>query len=1296
MEYDPFEVFRADSGEGEPTEEFLQELELERQAEQATAAQAALAESTTPTGGQPGQAQQQPPATAGKEQQFPWEEGYDLGDAARQITEGAFSAQTGMLDFGVDVINKLSGQDFAKPKEFETEHLQALREISSVVLPTMGLAKAGMAAGAAAQARVGWSIGQNAFVKWAGSLGIESLAGVSVGAVSSEYEEDNIAGTLKKSFPKLFDWIPDSMATMKDDDTDTKRMKNIYEDLGLGTFIGLVQGASKFARAMSNATSSLRKSNKLVGETPQATAWLEENSPKALSNDPEEAVTQTLIKQEEALDEIGFYNVSENPNMDVPLKGVHDLFDYTELGVRTVDDFGVVGAAIDSARIAKNLDTVYGRIGNMISEPALKYALKNGDNGQDIVLGLADQLRQAGPVGMEGANWKVSFDDVMDANEDLAIQLFDPRMSKDDIRLVLEPFIMRDGDGKEMMLEGGFAMAAKALRGFGSELSSMDVGRAQSLLAGSLSGRISDLAQGARMMEGTAAVEAAQDKIIDLMQYVTQLSGSAKYYKNRKVNLIQLVKNGFQNIQGYNKATVDGAGEIAKKIFNDSERFATTMRQIAANQPQIMDQFLMAYELTDGRIDTITKMNKYIAGMTTDIGKGLVNLDPEVQNKLVQGVWSNVYNSMLSAFGTPIQALVGNFGGIVSQPISYLAGGAISGKPLKALQRGWVAYSSVGETMQRALPYAGDLFMRASKEPEAVRGATRLDLVLQSEREMEFLKQAARTQAAEGNEGLQYLVSQAEMLNDLAKNPVLRFGTNAMTALDGFTGVFNASAEARFRAMDELITAGQPVNKKTVKPIADKYYKQMFDESGMITDDAVKYATSEMALNLDTPLAGTVSSLVEAFPGLRPFLMFPTTGMNMIDMGGKYGPWQPFQRDVNELAYVPLNDLLVNEERVNELLRARNYDVDNMDTIAKQNTITDLKYTTRGRKAIGLMATTAAVNLVINDRIRGDGLYDRTAQKSREKNSNWKKRTIKGLDGKWYSYDSLGPVADWMAFVANIGDNFDMLGESWTEHFLNKAGFIFGASITDRTALSTIKPLMDILSLNEGALARWSSGFVNSLGPLAGQRGEWSRIFSEGLKETENEFFSFLENRNRFVGSALDTANREPYIYSPVTGEKANGYSFMQRVWNAYSPIKIHSDQSPEEKFLEEMEFDLTTTFKTRNGVTLKASERSALFRLMGQQEFFKDSINAIMKDAKDWQSVAKLQRLRRQGVKSDQVSLDKWHDIRVRLQSAKRQAEEFAYQGLDAGTVTLIQKRSTEKALTQEANITGDLLNFK
>ena len=325
MEYDPTEMFRVDPGEMELNDEFQAQMALERQAEEEAAAQAAMAQSgaTTSTGGQPGQSQTQQPATAGvqQEQQFPWEEGYDIGDYARNTLEGAFAVQTGMLDFGVQAINKFTGQKFRELPEFETKHLQAIREISSVVLPTIGLSRLGMAGGTAANARVGWSLGNLPVVRWMGERGIEALAGVAVGAVSSEYEEDNITGTLKKSFPKTFDFIPDSMATIEEDDADTKRMKNIYEDLGLGFVTDLTVGAAKFVGALANAAGSLRRSNRLVGETAESRRWLTENSPPPKATDPEEAVIQSAMKQEEALDEIGYYNLSENPMMDVTVVG---------------------------------------------------------------------------------------------------------------------------------------------------------------------------------------------------------------------------------------------------------------------------------------------------------------------------------------------------------------------------------------------------------------------------------------------------------------------------------------------------------------------------------------------------------------------------------------------------------------------------------------------------------------------------------------------------------------------------------------------------------------------------------------------------------------------------------------------------------------------------------------------------------------------------------------------------------------------------------------------------------------
>ena len=1306
MSYDLEEKFRFDPGEDEMSEE----LKLEVMADQQLAAEAvtdasAEMEQPAPTGAQETSSIRPYPIPKGVDTSAPdFEERYANYVARleenKKFQDPRFYAEqyaaipVGVVDFATDLINVIPGIEIPKMPEFQYKEYEAARNISSIVVPTITATGALSAAGKAANTRVGWSIGQNKFMQWIGQRGVEALAGLGVGVVSSEYTEDNLTGTLKKSFPKTYDFIPDNVATLDSDTPDEKRQKNIREDIGLGMFVELLGSAIRFGTAIGQTALSTRRSNKLVGETVEARKWLSENSPKPRSDDPEAYLIEGAIKQEEALDEIGAYNYMNNPNLDVAMKGVHDLFDYTELGARTVDDFGVVGASIDQVRVARNLDSVNGRMGNFISEPAVKYGLQSAGNTNEIVMGLADQLHKAGEIGMEGPNWKVTFKDVIDENENLAISMIDPRMSKSDIRAILEPYMVRQPDGNQVLLDEGFELASRALKQLGSEVTGMDMARAQSLLAGSLSGRISDLSEGARLMDGTPAVKVAQEKVIDLMQYVTQLTSSAKYYKNRKMNLIQLAQNGFKNIEGYNEATVLGAGETAERIFKDSQRFGSTMRMIADNQPELMDQFLLAYELTDGRIDTIAKMNQYIFGMTADLGKGIINLNPEVENKLLSGVWSNIYNSILSAFVTPIQALVGNFGGIVSQPIAHFAG-AVRHGDLKAIQRGWMAYSSIGETMQRAIPYAGDVFMKASREPEAVRAGTRLDLVLQSEREMEFLKEAARTQKEAGNDGLEYLVNQIEALNDLSKDPILRFGPNAMTALDGFSGVFNASAEARFRAMDELVSAGKPITKENIKPIADKYYQKMFGGDGMLTDEAVKYATSEMALNLDSPLASSVSETVKLVPGLRPFLMFPTTGMNMIDIAGKYNPiLTPFQRDINELAYVKLDDLLADETRVDAILKARNIDPDSMDSIAKQNKIADLKYTTRGRKAMGFIATTSAIGMVMNGRLTGDGLMDREAQRSREKQSNWKKRSVMGLDGKWYSYEWLGPLADWVALVANTADNFDMLGTSYTERFFEKSMFILGASITDRTGLSTLKPLMDMLSGNEGSFTRWSGGFVNSLGPLSGQRGEWSRIFSQGLMEVNDDFLSVIGNRNRFT-MELDPDNRAPYVYSPVTGEKANGYGLLQRIWNAYSPLKVHSEQSPEEKFLEEIEYDYNTTFKTKNGIRLLASERSELFRLMGMQGNFRKSVREIMRDAGDWNSIARMRELRRQGKTSEEVSLDKWNNIHIRLNQARRDAEEFAYQEMDADMYAEIEARQIQQQLREEASVQGEFADI-
>ena len=66
--------------------------------------------------------------------------------------------------------------------------------------------------------------------------------------------------------------------------------------------------------------------------------------------------------------------------------------------------------------------------------------------------------------------------------------------------------------------------------------------------------------------------------------------------------------------------------------------------------------------------------------------------------------------------------------------------------------------------------------------------------------------------------------------------------------------------------------------------------------------------------------------------------------------------------------------------------------------------------------------------------ITGDGLYDRSAQRSRQANSDWERRTLKVGDVRINYETILGPgLANWVAAVVNVADNFDMIGESATE-----------------------------------------------------------------------------------------------------------------------------------------------------------------------------------------------------------------------------------------------------------------------
>lgn len=1179
------------------------------------------------------------------------EEPADIGDVARTVAEGALAAPTGVADWGVDLVN-ITGANIPKIPKFKNEVLQAAREISSFIIPTVFLTK-GLGAGAkAAQAKVAWKAGKDSLVKFLGEAGIAAGSGAFVDATNKLNEsDDNLQGSLKKMFPKTFSWISDDWATLDSDSPDVKRAKNVNEGVGLGIFTDLLVGSGKLLRAIKG--------------TKKATRWIPENE-KAVNffkqagdvdDSVEGQVYTAATLRESAIDELGQYRFAKNPDLDQPIFGIHPLFDADEEGIRSVDNLGVIGASVDQARISQNIGTSYGRLGSIISEAALKNGL-NADTltKREIIKGIVNQIKSAGKYSYLADGKKISFDEIDKAGSDLAQIMLDPRMDAGMLKSTLDNF-MNEVDGMKNINDVGYNAAMKAIKGYMDEYINMDTLKAQAYINTSLAGQVSDLSEGARLMEGTAAIERAQEQILDRMEYLMVEKGIASYIRGSGLNNIKIwqrlryandPKKMAEVAENARAQTQDAMANIIPRAKNT----ANSLREISKERPEYLTPLQMAWEMTDGNIDTMSKLNRYVEDSLAVIQKGFIDGNPEMPNVIVNGMWSNIYNSVLTAISTPLKAGFGNAVLLLEKPVSVLGGALVVGD-MKTLKRGWYTYSAFADTLKKGLQHMNLVFSKAASDPSSVSYIMRDDIVQKNEETMDVLHSFAMAAQRRGEDGPMVLYQQAEALNDLANHPVLRFGANAMSALDGFARAVIANGEARAQVYDKFIDGGRKLDEAGLQAALNEQYNMMFDSTGMITNKAVDYASREIAMNLDSPAVSALSSFISQYPAIKPFLMFPRTSANMLAMTNKHSPYSLFAAEYNKLAVKPLSAFT--QDEIIEILTSKGLPVDGNI----MQTFNTLRAEVRGRKAIGTIAISSAVGLFLNNSLHGNGHYDKERQKVRQE-LGWKPRTYKAIDGKWYSYDGLGPISDFLALTADVMDNFDSITESDLATTMNKLGFLLSANITNKSMLAGLEPMNDVLAGNPAALNRWLASFASSLAPLSGARNELGRLMAPQLRELDMDFIQLLRNRNKFT-DAIDPNSALPDAHDWIDGKKI-GYpeNFFVRAFNAVSPMKVYDGLSPERQFLVDIEYDSRPSFmKNSEGVRYTPKERSELYSLIGKNGYFKRELRRIMSttEAKAWRESIRVAR-----GNGSQIKPELWQNvykqIDVALHDARRLAE--------------------------------------
>ena len=1120
----------------------------------------------------------QPAATAAPVEAPPQQtEGPDkIGFLPKEVHELTTAPGAGIVDFAVDALNLIPNVDIPKAPKFENDVSQSVREISSIVIPTVVLGGAGSAGLAARAGQVSKATKLGKFLndpltKHLGNMAFTAGAGAAVDyTVEINQQDDNLAGTLRKTWPRWFGWVPDDLATLDSDSPETKRAKNVTEGAYLGIGTDMLLGLNKLFRSVRG---------------------LQQGAP--------------VPKTEKAAAALERMRVQEGDVEDV-IEG------YQEVGTRSVDDLGIVGASIDAARIAGDIDTVYGRIGNSVSEGALKFSLQGVENQQAVQKGLADVLTEADEYGYRTATGKeIGSEQIKDSGERLAATFYEKNV--DELRDSLAQYQrLNQTTNVSVLSETAYKGVVGALNKYMDDFVNMDYMRAQAYVGTSFAGQISDMAQGMRLTEGTPAIERAQEQILDRMEFLMVQKNITAYSDKRFKGMFGLFNKLSKSdadsmtiaeanrIQAAIKGAEDETAAAVAKIKEEAKFTVDNLREIAVEQPEMLKPLMLAYEMTDGNVDTITKMNRYLKESTGILRKAFIDLNPEIPSVVLKGFFSNLYNGTLSAFGTPIKAGLSAGAQIIEKPLRGMVGGMLNGE-MSTVRRAWYQYSAFGDALQGSFAYMKQVFKRSGMDPEVV--ALREDYGMPS-RQLELINSFADAKAAQGDYGPQVFAEMVNNMQDLANHPWLRFGQRSMQALDGFTQSMVAFAESRGRVYDDLTKGGLlEFDAEKAGELSQKVYSKMFDDTGLITDEAVSKSAGEIALNLDNAATDAVSQLIRRAPVLRPFLLFTKTPLNELALSASYNPVGVFVKDMNAFK-LPFEEMPMNE--VEQLLAARGVEVTPNTVRAKYEEIrADLK----GRKALGALMVSGTVYAALNDNITGNGLYDKQKQAAR-RNQDWKPRSIRLPGGQWVSYDNLGPITTWLSLTVDVIDNFDSLASNEIGEQFRKLGFVLSSAITDKTALSGLEPLMDIISGNPGALTKWSSSFLTSATiPGSSQLAEISRLMDPGLKEVETELYDMMRNRNPFTKGQLPA--KYDYIDGGEVGVPGN---LMARVWNTYMPWKVNGEISPEKQFLIDIEYDGRPTLNTHNGVKLTTEQRSEITNIIGRDELFKTGIKRVMK----------------------------------------------------------------------------------
>lgn len=1077
----------------------------------------------------------------------------------------------------------------------------AVRDASSIIIPTM-VGSAGALRGANFATK-GMNLSKRTQLlgKLAAGVGVDTA----VTAIASTSERDeNIAGSLNK----LLGWnIP--WATRDGDSPDVIRAKNILEAAGtagatsvLEAFFALRKGATKVIPKDEVAAEAVgaRAARDLTDEDPVVAAVQNRDALR------DNAVTEEALRR-----------------MSVNLDEGYDPFinNIYEAQYRAVNNVDVdpLQAKIDHALIQNNVGTTNGRATSVVTDNVMVNLMET-QRGTDRANILEDLFLRAGAnvdvtkQSIAGAR-KLTAKEINTAVDNLANNVLGD-MSLSDFKNIVGQMRKDAFNSHKVLDEQGFIFTSRAFKKAFDEVYSPNNLRASAMIVQNAADNVADTMRAANMIGDVADTSRQQELIIQKLEVLGGEMKLISWIRGSGLDFLKFKRNNKspEDIAAWLATRADEFDSVVASKASTGKEFVEMYTNIAKQNPEFLKPFNEIYDYTNGRVDDLQKLHRYMEDRIGVIGKAFVDGSPEVPSAVVQGAQATRYNNVLSGLA-PVRAAVGNVTLLAAKPISILAGSKLSGDTY-TFRRALAGFSGIGENLQRAFKHMAEEWKAVTTTPDVVNQRGRADLSFGQYDDFTAIEDYVQKQwGNSGNPGDLGRVAAwnlAKLMHGFNKNNIVRFGVNAMHAIDGFTNSMLASMNSRFKAYDEFFDATKGVlDVDAFNAKQRELYSQAFDSSGLIKDEAVRFAAKELTLNLDSKMVSGLEGFMQHVPAAKALFMFPRTGLNGLEMAWSYNPLSSVGLSVGRVRRAFKAS---NPDEIIAVLREHGIKATGQEA---EQAFKALKSEYIGRQLMGSTVVMAAGMWALSGNLTGNGPQD-AAEKKRMMDMGAQFNSIRVGD-TWYSYKGMEPFDSLLAMVGDVVYNASRVDQAVTEDWFRKIAFSASMNVANKTFLSGFEPLVSMLSGDEGAWNRFVAMQVDSMLPGTGARSLLSQSITPQLKDVENDISAYLMNRNKFLFNGDDTLKDLLDVY---TGEPIRYQEPLTAAANAFLPFfKTNGGMEPWREWLLSTGWDNLQSVRTNpvTGQQLSAEERSWVNNWIAKNSGLADSIDRLRTADDGW-----------------------------------------------------------------------------